>query len=77
MTDENSNSEDLKTENQNSENPDPTQQQSESSRASAKSGLFDINQIIDTTKAVISNPVAFYRSMPQTGGYKTRLFLSR
>ncbi len=70
MTDENSNSEDLKTENQNSENPDPTQQQSESSRASAKSGLFDINQIIDTTKAVISNPVAFYRSMPQTGGYE-------
>lgn len=29
---------------------------------------FDINQVIETAKQVIVNPVAFYRSMPQTGG---------
>ncbi len=30
---------------------------------------FDINQVIEQAKAVITNPVAYFQTMPKTGGY--------
>ena len=30
---------------------------------------FDINQVIAQAKAVITNPVGYYQTMPKTGGY--------
>lgn len=36
---------------------------------STASSTFDLGKLVEDAKAVITNPVGFYRNMPKTGGY--------
>ena len=37
---------------------------------------FDFGTVIDDAKKVITDPIAFYRSMPTTGGYANPLIFA-
>lgn len=55
------------------QNDDPYKNTPESELSTETSEAFDINTVIADARKIITDPVGFYRDMPQSGGYTNPL----